>query len=105
MIWVEVQTLPTFDDQNSVLDRLPPGATPVSGLASSVSSIMETAGEQVQACIKHVAELVTKAVTDSGPQAWTVEFSIGFKGATAIPVIASGEATANLKVTLSWKQP
>ena len=103
MIWVEVQPLPG-EQQNPAISQLPPGATAVSGMAGPVASVLKTAGDELQACIKKMADVITAAVAEGGPQSWTAEFAISFKGTAAIPVIASGEATANLKITLTWKR-
>lgn len=104
-IWVEVQPLPAGSATPEALRRLASGAEPVSGLQDRVNSVVQAASSELQTCIRKVAETVSAAVESGGPQSWTVEFSVAFKGAAAVPVIASGEASANMKVTLSWKRP
>ena len=103
-IWVEVQPLPAGSATPEALRRLSPGASPVSGLPDRVNSVVQAAASELQTCIRKVADTVSAAVEQGGPESWTVEFSVAFKGTTAVPVIASGEASANMKVTLSWKR-
>jgi hypothetical protein len=103
-IWVEIQPLAMGSDAPEAFRKLPPGASPVAGFSGSIGAVVQAASEDLQACIRKVADAVSAAVAEGGPQSWTVEFSIEFKGSAAIPVIASGEAKANLKVTLTWKQ-
>jgi hypothetical protein len=54
--------------------------------------------------VQVLATPVQNALKGAGADEWTVEISIGFKGETGLPFIASGEANAALKVSAKWKK-
>lgn len=45
---------------------------------------------------------VQAALETAGAAEWSIEISIGFKGETGVPFLASGEANAALKVIAKW---
>lgn len=47
---------------------------------------------------------VAAAFKTAGAAEWSLEISIGFKGGTGVPFLASGEANAALKVTAKWSK-
>jgi hypothetical protein len=60
--------------------------------------------ERLDQMIKGLTAPVQDALRGAGADEWTLEISIGFKGGTGLPFIASGEANAALKVSAKWKK-
>ena len=54
--------------------------------------------------VKALTAPVQNAFKGAGADEWSLEISIGFKGETGLPFIASGEANAALKVSAKWKK-
>lgn len=99
VVWVEIQPGPP---DLVALKRLPAGASAVSNLSSGPMEQLPI--EKVRATVSSIAEAFANAFAEGGPEAWTVEFGIGFKGSAGVPVLVSGEASANLKVVMSWRR-
>jgi Trypsin-co-occurring domain 1 len=103
VIWIEVSPGP---DHGAVpqLSRLRAGSQPISRLDTPVASLVATSLSDLEASLKAITQVVANALTSAAPEEWSVEFGVSFKGSAGLPVIASGEATANLKVTMSWRR-
>jgi hypothetical protein len=87
-------------DENS---RLPSGSTKVrQSIGGSV--ITTISPEEITGLLTTMSSAVAAGLKQTQPESWTVEFGLAFKGTTGIPTIASGEGTANIKVTMSWKR-
>lgn len=55
--------------------------------------------------IRTLAQTVQASFAAHQPEEWTMELNIGFKGTTSpIPVILSGEASAAIKISATWKK-
>jgi hypothetical protein len=70
-------------------------------LVSAAGDLIDSA-ERVRTTVRTFLAPVAEAAKQAGPKEWTVELSIGFKGAAGIPFLASGEANAGIKVTAKW---
>src|SRR4051794_10626019 len=82
------------------LKDLPPGAEPTSAVSTALEAMTS-----LQTGLRDIVKNIKDAIEDSGPTAWKVEISIGFKGKTSpIPVILSSEADAALRLSIEWKQ-
>ena len=77
---------------------------PADAILTSTSSDMVETFERMKDNISQITEQVKEALSAHQPEEWGVEFNIGFKAKGGIPVIASGEANAALKVTAKWKK-
>ena len=59
----------------------------------------------LRSTIDALATDVARALENAAPTEWSLEFNIGFKGkASPIPVLLSGEGSAALKLTATWKR-
>jgi hypothetical protein len=68
------------------------------------SRIVELAAEDIREHLEAVSRPVVAAMRAVQPDSCTVEFSLGIKGTTKVPVVLSGEANAAFKVSLTWKK-
>lgn len=68
------------------------------------TQIAEMALEDLQGRLESVSRAVIAAMKSVQPESCTVEFNLGIKGTSKIPIILSGEASAAFKVTLTWKK-
>jgi hypothetical protein len=85
------------------LGRLPEGAT-LTAQHGGPANFVESSPEEVTALLQRVASAVNEGLRQVRPDDWSVEFGLSFKGNAGIPVIAAGEATTNLKVTMTWRK-
>lgn len=104
-LFIEVEKLQSEEQQRIKTNAgryadLPPGAEPVSVTEDVIDTLA-----QMRENIRVLASEVHQALKEHKPQEWTLEFSIGFKGAVnPIPWIVQSEADAALKVTATWKE-
>lgn len=78
--------------------NLPGGAEPVG------ASCLEDASEILQDQIQGLAALGAKLRELATPDELQLETSLTFAGRAGIPILASGEAEAGLKLTLKWSR-
>lgn len=86
--------------------KLDPGAEFVHGGVTGgpmLRQVIDVDSEQLARGISDISAVIGKAMQEASPDAWSVEFNVGFKAGLKVPVLLSGEANAALKVTLNWK--
>ena len=88
-----------------LIEVIPQGA-PIDALGgtTAVRQIAELGMDELQQHLGSVSRMVVNAMKAAQPDSCTVEFSLGVKGGSKIPIILSGEASAALKVSLTWKK-
>lgn len=92
--------------ESSALEKLDDGASYVAGgIPSWLRPVATIAPEELERGISNLCSTLMQALQKAAPDAWSVEFNLGFKAAGGVPVLLSGEGNAALKVTLSWKKP
>ena len=107
---VHVETLPlitTAPAPAGARHQLGDGATYVSGTAAGMLArpVEEIGSAELQGSLARICGAIGSAMREASPDAWSVEFSLGFKAGAKVPVLLSGEANAALKITLNWKKP
>jgi hypothetical protein len=102
VLWIEVAPGP--DEAALEFSRLRSGAKPIARMDAVAGSIIATSLDELEGSLAAISGAVAKALERVAPDEWSVEFGIGFKGTAGLPVIVSGETTANLKVTMSWRR-
>lgn len=60
--------------------------------------------QQIDGLVSALAGQLVDGVSKLGPDEWSVEVNIGFKGEAGIPFITKGEANGAVKVSLKWKK-
>lgn len=71
---------------------------------TSVDKQVGDVKDRIAALLSGLAAPVQEGLQALGPEEWTLELSLGFKGGTGIPFLASAEANGAVKVTAKWKK-
>lgn len=88
------------------IEVVPQGARPAgvrAGIAAS-PQLAKLGLDQLEQQLGSVSRTMVNAMKLAQPDSCTVEFSLGVKGGSKIPIILSGEASAAFKVSLTWKK-
>ena len=64
--------------------------------ATGVLDRVADAGTELQQMLAAVTSSISQAMEKSKPNEWSVELSVGFKGAAGVPCLTNGEANASV---------
>ncbi len=70
----------------------------------SVRSDIADSAKLIEDTVAAVLDPVGQALKAVGPDEWTVELTLGFKGGAGIPFLVNGEANGSVKVSAKWKK-
>jgi hypothetical protein len=103
---IHVEIMPDATPPGGALGKLDPGAGYVSGGAGGwLRPVSAIDTDELKRGIEQICAALTQAMRAAAPEAWTVEFGLGFKASGGVPILLSGESNVALKITLSWKKP
>lgn len=105
-IFVEVSQPRANPVARNARSQLDPGTTYTSGgRLDAIFSTEAFAPDEFGNSLSVICAAIGKAMREASPDAWTVEFSLGFKAGAKVPILVSSELNGVLKVSLSWKKP
>jgi hypothetical protein len=103
VLHIEVVAAEPGVEREPGVGRLPPGASLVSRPLLA-TAIAEVAPADLTRVLERISGAIASSLKESRPDDCSVEFGVTFKGTAGLPAIASGEATTNLKVTMTWRR-
>lgn len=102
-ILVEISEPAISTPEDPTLELLEPNTRSIAGRAKIIERVYEEfSAQEIEQTIRSIASVAISAVDKLHTQTCEVEFSLGFKAGLKIPVLASGDAKAGIKITLKW---